>query len=171
MKHAVEALQTVAKTANDLIFLIDPDLRIGYVNGSVLNSFACEPQQLIGKPFHDLFPQNGGKSLAEGLKAVFETGRPFCSESKIHRPEQEVWLETSFTGIRNQSGDVHAALGIGRVNRAMAQKLGVSVHEAVGLSCPKFLHGTDQPPSFCPLARLMPGEQSPANPAATGEIP
>jgi DNA-binding CsgD family transcriptional regulator/PAS domain-containing protein len=38
----------------------------------------------------------------------------------------------------------------------MAQKLGVSVREAVGLTCHERLHGSDEPPAFCPLRDLMP---------------
>lgn len=46
---------------------------------------------------------------------------------------------------------------ITRVNRALADKLGVSVQEAVGMLCYERLHGVDAPLSFCPLLQLATG--------------
>ncbi|MDP2895444.1 MAG: PAS domain S-box protein [bacterium] len=37
-----------------------------------------------------------------------------------------------------------------RVNRAMADRLGVTPEQAVGLHCYKAVHGTPEPPDFCP---------------------
>jgi PAS domain S-box-containing protein len=197
MQEIVEALRKIAETTNDLVFLIGSDLRIEYVNGAAHNFFGFNPRQLIRKPLQDLFPKNGTKKLIDGLKSLFETSCTFSSENAIWWPQPETWLETSFTPIKDDSGAVLAALGIGRdvtkrkareeliarsrrewlravdtmpyllavvneqyrferVNRAMAQKLGVSVREAVGLTCHERLHGSDEPPAFCPLKDLMP---------------
>ena len=47
-----------------------------------------------------------------------------------------------------------------RVNRATATKLGRNPAEVVGLHCYELIHGTDEPPSFCPhAALLMDGEE------------
>jgi len=40
---------------------------------------------------------------------------------------------------------------IERVNQAMAERLGVKVQTAVGLTCYEQIHNMDEPPSFCPL--------------------
>jgi PAS domain S-box-containing protein len=37
-----------------------------------------------------------------------------------------------------------------QANRAMAERLGVTPEQCVGLICYKAIHGTDAPPSFCP---------------------
>ncbi len=42
-----------------------------------------------------------------------------------------------------------------RANKAMATKLGVTPEECVGLTCYRVVHGTDEPPSFCPHLQLL----------------
>ncbi|MFH1742854.1 MAG: response regulator [bacterium] len=42
-----------------------------------------------------------------------------------------------------------------RVNKAMADRLGVTAEEAVGLTCYECVHGTKEPPSYCPHAQLL----------------
>jgi PAS domain S-box-containing protein len=41
------------------------------------------------------------------------------------------------------------------VNKAMATKLGMAPEECVGLTCYQVLHGTNDPPSFCPHRKLL----------------
>ncbi|HML04496.1 MAG TPA: PAS domain S-box protein, partial [Methanobacterium sp.] len=42
-----------------------------------------------------------------------------------------------------------------RANDAMAAKLGVTPEECIGLPCYRAVHGTDEPPSFCPHSKLL----------------
>ncbi|MDY9927715.1 PAS domain S-box protein [Methanosarcina sp.] len=42
-----------------------------------------------------------------------------------------------------------------RANRAMAARLGVTPEECVGLTCYSVVHGTNEPPSFCPHRQLL----------------
>ena len=42
-----------------------------------------------------------------------------------------------------------------RANRAMAARLGITPEECVGLTCYRVIHGTDEPPSFCPYRQLL----------------
>jgi len=42
-----------------------------------------------------------------------------------------------------------------RANRAMAARLGVTPEECIGLTCYRAVHGTDEPPSFCPHRQLL----------------
>ena len=42
-----------------------------------------------------------------------------------------------------------------RANRAMAARFGVTSEECVGLACYRVIHGTEEPPSFCPHRQLL----------------
>lgn len=42
-----------------------------------------------------------------------------------------------------------------RANRAMAERFGVTPEECVGLKCYHVVHGTNEPPSFCPHRQLL----------------
>ncbi|MGF3522499.1 MAG: PAS domain S-box protein, partial [Candidatus Bathyarchaeia archaeon] len=42
-----------------------------------------------------------------------------------------------------------------RANRALAEKLGVTPDQCVGLTCYKHIHGTESPPDFCPYIQTL----------------
>ena len=42
-----------------------------------------------------------------------------------------------------------------RLNKAMATRLGMTPEECVGIACYHVVHGTDEPPSFCPYRQLL----------------
>jgi diguanylate cyclase (GGDEF)-like protein/PAS domain S-box-containing protein len=42
-----------------------------------------------------------------------------------------------------------------RLNKSMARKIGLHPKEAIGKLCYKMCHGTDSPPSYCPLLLMM----------------
>ncbi|MEN4029024.1 MAG: MEDS domain-containing protein [Methanobacterium sp.] len=42
-----------------------------------------------------------------------------------------------------------------RANKSMAETLGLTPEECVGLECYRVVHGTDEPPSFCPHSKLL----------------
>jgi len=42
-----------------------------------------------------------------------------------------------------------------KANKAMADKLGMTPDEAVGLTCYEHVHGTEEPPPFCPHSKLL----------------
>ena len=42
-----------------------------------------------------------------------------------------------------------------RANKAMAQALGTTPEQCIGLTCYKCVHGTDKPPNFCPHSKAL----------------
>jgi PAS domain S-box-containing protein len=42
-----------------------------------------------------------------------------------------------------------------RANKSMAETLGLTPEECIGLECYRVVHGTDEPPSFCPHSKLL----------------
>jgi PAS domain S-box-containing protein len=50
-----------------------------------------------------------------------------------------------------------------KVNKAMAEHLNVSKDDLVGLKCYELIHGTDEPPIFCPNKELLDDMHSHSN--------
>ncbi len=42
-----------------------------------------------------------------------------------------------------------------RINKAMADRLGLTTDDCIGQTCYRAVHGMDEPPSFCPHAKLL----------------
>ena len=69
-------------------------------------------------------------------------------EKAIERAKKE-WEQT-FDAVPDLIAILSCDFRILRVNRAMGEKLGLSPAQCVGLKCYKVIHGTDDPPEFCP---------------------
>ena len=63
--------------------------------------------------------------------------------------------EHTFDAVPDLIAIIDTKYRIVRANRAMAAKLGVTPEECIGLTCYRVVHGTDEPPSFCPHRQLL----------------
>ena len=67
---------------------------------------------------------------------------------------KEDW-ERTFDAVPDLIAIIDANHRIIRANRAMAQRLGTTPDQCVGLTCYQVVHGTAAPPDFCPHAKLL----------------
>jgi PAS domain S-box-containing protein len=75
------------------------------------------------------------------------------AEEEIIRAKEE-WEQT-FNTVPDLIAILDDKHRIVRVNKAMADKLGVSPGKAVGLTCYEHVHGSPEPPPFCPHSKLL----------------
>jgi diguanylate cyclase (GGDEF)-like protein/PAS domain S-box-containing protein len=71
----------------------------------------------------------------------------------IARAKKE-WEQT-FDTVPDLIALIDSQYKIARLNKALAEKTGVTVQEAVGQPCYRLIHGTDAPPAFCPHSKMM----------------
>ncbi len=74
--------------------------------------------------------------------------------------EQELWQakndwERTFDAVPDLIAVLDNKHRIVRANRAMAEQLGVTPQQAIGLSCYKCVHGSSLPPEFCPHVKTL----------------
>ncbi|MBI5639484.1 MAG: PAS domain-containing protein [Nitrospirae bacterium] len=113
--HADDNLYKVlAELAQDLIFIIDRDRYMRYVNGYAARYFLSTPEKIIGRHLQDLFPAAAYERQNAFLQKVFESGEPFFVEDGFSFPDRGVWLDTSLTPISRKDGEVDLVLGIAR---------------------------------------------------------
>jgi PAS domain S-box-containing protein len=75
------------------------------------------------------------------------------AEEKIVRAKEE-W-ERTFMAVPDLIAIIDRDYRIVRVNKAMAERMGVAPDEAAGMICYECIHRTKEPPAFCPHARLL----------------
>ncbi|WP_410507125.1 PAS domain S-box protein [Methanosarcina hadiensis] len=63
--------------------------------------------------------------------------------------------EHTFDAVPDLIAIIDDKYRIVRVNRAMAAKLELTPEECAGLTCYRVIHGTENPPSFCPNEKLF----------------
>lgn len=118
-RQAVEALQkseelyrALAEGSPDMIFVIDRDDRVQYVNTFAARQAGTTPENVIGKPRADLFPPDIAAQQEQSLQRVFESGVPLISESPLRFGEREIWISNRLVPLRDKLGKVTAVLGV-----------------------------------------------------------
>jgi len=64
------------------------------------------------------------------------------------------WKHT-FDAVPDLIAILDTEFRIVRANNSMAASLGMTSKECIGLTCYRVVHGTDEPPFFCPRRQLL----------------
>ncbi|MDY0168703.1 MAG: PAS domain-containing protein [Thermoguttaceae bacterium] len=67
---------------------------------------------------------------------------------------EEQWQQT-FDAVPEPIAVLDLQHRIVRLNKNMAERLGLAKDQCVGQTCYRLVHGIDEPPSFCPHSRLL----------------
>ena len=124
LRHSEERYRILAESSPEMIFVIDKNDQVSYVNQLAAGQFRKTPEQVIGKPRTELFPPNIAEGQTYGLQQVLKTGQTLSSESVVEFPEGQIWLDTQLVPIIDETGDVGSVMGISRdiTNRKVAEQ-------------------------------------------------
>ncbi len=113
LQKSEERYRTLAEAAQDLIFIVDRNDNIQYLNNYAAEQLGQPTEQIIGKPRNELFPPDMVEPQKYNLEKVFEDGESFYTEGSALLSGREIWLSTSLVPIRS-GGKITAVLGISR---------------------------------------------------------
>jgi PAS domain S-box-containing protein len=108
--------QTWAETAPEIFFVVDPNLRLSYVNPFAARLLKKNPQALIGKHLKEIFPSEDFKIQRRNLKQVFATGSSHYHEDWLHFAGKALWLGIRLVPLRDPQGKINAVFGVARDN-------------------------------------------------------
>jgi len=114
LSESEERYRILSETSPDMIFVIDRDDKVQYVNTLAAQRFGKTPEQVIGKPRTELFPPSIATRQEIDLQQILRTGEPHSSESPIVFPDAQLWLDTQLVPLRNEAGEVSAVMGVSR---------------------------------------------------------
>lgn len=114
LSESEERYRTLAESARDIIFIIDRDDRVAYVNEFAARSIRRPREELIGKPRSALFPGPEGERQHKNIERVIFSGQPVKIESVIPLPEGESWQDTLLVPVRDRDGTITGVMGISR---------------------------------------------------------
>ncbi len=102
----------LAEAAHDMIYIIDKEDKVQYVNSFAASQFDKKPDELIGSNRGELFPDDAIQH--EFLQNVLKNGQPTYREREVRFPRGSIWLGTWFGPLKDENGNMNAVMGISR---------------------------------------------------------
>jgi len=91
----------------------------------------------------------------EKWERIENTGRKRAEKEAIQAAK---YWEYTFDAVPDLIAIIDTEYRVVRANKAMASRLGMTPEECMGLTCYHIIHGTSEPPSFCPHRQLLKNE-------------
>jgi PAS domain S-box-containing protein len=114
IQKSEELYRSLAESSQDLIFVIDGQDRVEYVNSYAAAALQKPPEEIISSDRGSMFPPDINRRQEASLHRVFSTGRPNRSESAMSFPGTTRWFDHILVPLRNPDGSVRAVLGVSR---------------------------------------------------------
>lgn len=114
VRESERRYRTLAETANDHIFVTNPEGAIVYMNGLAARSVGLGQDEVIGKSLEELFPSPSASRMRENLNAVLNSGERMSLEEELSFPGGTIWFSTILSPLRDERGTVTAVMGISR---------------------------------------------------------
>jgi len=114
LRQSEEKYRILSEASQDIIYVINKDDYVEYVNSFAAKQFKCSPEELIGKPRSSLFPPELASQQKYFLEKVFKTGQVVQSESKQQFLEHVCWQNTRLVPLKDETGEVRAVMGVSR---------------------------------------------------------
>lgn len=106
--------RSLAEAARDMIFIIDRDGTVLYINNYAAHAVGLTPADIVGKKRADFFSGNDAQRQKESLGRVFVTSEPFYIETETVFAGKKIWVGTWLVPLKNDQGEVYAVQGISR---------------------------------------------------------
>jgi|GEM_PF-360151 len=106
--------RTLAEMTNDMIFIINRDDCIEYVNNVGAGQFGYSPEEIVGMPRTQLFPPETATEQKISLQRVFQGGSPLHVEGRTSFPGRDMWHSTWLIPLKDNAGIVKSVLGVAR---------------------------------------------------------
>jgi PAS domain S-box-containing protein len=114
LRASEERYRTLAETAQDIIYVIDREFRMTYINEYGARLFGRSLPEMIGRPLTELFPPETTQWKLADMADVFRTGESLYQERQLSTGPRLMWLDSRLVPIKNATGEVESILGISR---------------------------------------------------------
>jgi PAS domain S-box-containing protein len=121
LRASEEKYRTLADAAQDLIYIINRDDTVAYVNTFAATMMEMSREEIVGKLRSALFMGPEGERQYRNLQQVFASGMPLHERGEIHLPSRATWQDTHLIPLKNAGGAVTAVMGISRDITALKQ--------------------------------------------------
>jgi PAS domain S-box-containing protein len=124
-------LASVFEIFPDMVFVVDRDERILYVNRVAAQALGQKPEEIVGRRQAELFPGALGARHSIAIQHVLGSGESVVTENQQDLHLRPVWIDTRLVPFRDPSGAILAVVGIVRnVSERREAQEAVALREA-----------------------------------------
>jgi two-component system cell cycle sensor histidine kinase/response regulator CckA len=130
LRRSEERYRALAESSPEMIYLIDREGVVQYVNSSAARMFHAPAGKLIARHLADIFPPPVAERHMNAINTVIKTGKPLISEMMEPFPGGMCWIDARLTPVRDGSGAIIGVLGLSEditERKRMEQELKKSV--------------------------------------------
>lgn len=113
---AADLFRAWSEASPEIFFVVDPGLRLSYINPFAARLLKNKPRALLGKHLKELFPPGDFKIQLRNLRQVFSTGSSHYHEDWLHFSGKALWLGVRLVPLRDPQGLIKAVFGVARDN-------------------------------------------------------
>jgi PAS domain S-box-containing protein len=114
IKESEYRYHTMAEAAQDMIFIVDVNGEIKYVNKFSALQFKTEPEHLVGKRIFDVFPAEVARRFHGSIKNVIQSRKTIYSEDLTPFPSGMKWIGTRIIPLVDDNNRVRSVMGVAR---------------------------------------------------------
>lgn len=112
LRASEEKYRTLAEFSPEMIYVIDPNGYVSYVNKRAAEQFHLTPEKIIGKHLKDIFPPDIAQKNFEGIKRVIET-KNFSQQEVFQKfPTGNLWVEARLSPLFDEKNRITGVLGL-----------------------------------------------------------
>lgn len=124
-------LASVFEIIPDMVFVVDREERVLYLNEVAARALGRKPADLLGCKQGDLFVPPLAARHSAAIQQVFHTGEILVTENQHDLHMRPVWIDTRLVPFRDPSGDIVAVVGLVRdVSRRRQSQMTLELREA-----------------------------------------
>jgi PAS domain S-box-containing protein len=114
LRESEAQYRSLAEASQDLIFMVDRNDIVTYVNSFAAAMLGKEPGAVIGKVRASLFPPDLAQRQVAGLRRVFMSGQPARSDGPMPVNGDVRWFDHFLVPVLDTGGRVISVLGVSR---------------------------------------------------------
>jgi len=102
----------LAESSPGMIFLMDVNGYIIYMNNAGAAPFNLNHKEIIGKHLMDIFPPDIAQQNLDEIQEIVSNKKPLYNERELLFPNGSIWLDSRLTPILNKENQVVSVLGL-----------------------------------------------------------
>jgi PAS domain S-box-containing protein len=112
LRESEEKYRILSELSPEMIYLVDTNGCITYLNKAGGAQFRVNPSEIVGKHITDVFPPDIANQNLTAIQKVIDTKTPFYNEREMKFPFGNMWVSSRLSPVFDKEYQVVSVLGL-----------------------------------------------------------